>query len=290
MDAADAKQRIREAVWRRLEADGISTFPRPVRGRIPNVRLADAAAAQLAVTPEWHAAWVVKVNPDSPQRPVRFRALREGKVLLMPTPRLREGFLLLDPDRLQERQHFLASSIKGAFELATPIGIDELPKIDLLVFGSVAVSPHGDRVGKGEGYAELEFATLRALGRVPADVVIATTVHEAQLVDAIPREAFDVTLDLICTPTRVIRPTRRGPRPAGVQWEFLSADRRAEMPILDELYRRKVSPRAERRRRRGLPPRRSRARSAGALRDGTSPGRSRRRPHRAAVGRCRCAV
>jgi 5-formyltetrahydrofolate cyclo-ligase len=97
VDAAATKQRIREAVWSRLDADGISTFPRPVAGRIPNVRNADAAAEQLAQTPEWQAARIVKVNPDAPQRGVRFRALRQGKMLLMPSPRLREGFVLLDP-------------------------------------------------------------------------------------------------------------------------------------------------------------------------------------------------
>jgi 5-formyltetrahydrofolate cyclo-ligase len=238
VDAADAKQRIREAVWRRLDLEGISTFPRPVRGRIPNVRLADDAAAQLASTPEWQRARVVKVNPDAPQRGVRFRALKEGKTLLMPTPRLREGFLLLEPKRISPRKLFEASSIKGAFAMAEPLGLDDVPRIDLLVFGSVAVSPDGDRVGKGEGYAELEFATLRTLNRVPSDVVIATTVHDAQVVDAIPRQPFDVTLDLICTPTRVIRPDKRGPRPNGVLWEHLPADRRSEMPILEELYQR----------------------------------------------------
>jgi 5-formyltetrahydrofolate cyclo-ligase len=118
------------------------------------------------------------------------------------------------------------------------VDLDALPTIDLLVFGSVAVTEAGDRVGKGEGYAELEFAVLRTLGRIPDDVVIATTVHDAQIVEAIPREAFDVALDLVCTPTRVIRPKHRGPRPPGVLWDALPAERRAEMPILEELYHR----------------------------------------------------
>jgi 5-formyltetrahydrofolate cyclo-ligase len=236
---AEVKQAVREEVWRELDAHGISTFPRPVRGRIPNVRDADAAAERLASTPEWAAARVVKVNPDAPQRGVRFRALRQGKLLLMPTPRLREGFLLLDPATLAPNMYFAASSITGAFKLARAVSLDELLPIDLLVFGSVAVTPDGNRVGKGEGYAELEFAVLRTLGRVSADVAIATTVHDAQVVDAIPREAFDVTLDLICTPTRTIRVERRGQRPAGVLWEALPAERRAEMPILEELFRRR---------------------------------------------------
>ena len=204
------------------------------------MRDADAAAARLAETPEWKDAQVVKVNPDAPQRGVRFRALRAGKTLLMPTPRLREGFIRLDPSLIAANRWFEASSIKGAFELGSPVGLDDLPRIDLLVFGSVAVSADGDRVGKGEGYAELEFAVLRTLERVPADVVIATTVHDAQVVEAIPREHFDVTLDLICTPNRTIRVTRRCTRPSGVLWDYLPAERRHEMPILDELYSRRL--------------------------------------------------
>ena len=210
-----------------------------MRGRIPNVRDADAAAEQLARTPEWQAARVVKVNPDAPQRGVRFRALRQGKLLLMPTPRLRSGFWLIDPATIPSNQWFAASSIKGATTLGREIALDDLPRIDLLVFGSVAVSPAGDRVGKGEGFAELESATLRTLARVPPDVIVATTVHDEQVVDAIPREPFDVTLDLICTPTRTIRARQRGPRPNGVLWDVLPPERRAEMPILEELYRRR---------------------------------------------------
>jgi 5-formyltetrahydrofolate cyclo-ligase len=180
---------------------------------------------------------VVKVNPDPPQRAVRFRALRDGKVLLMPPPALRKGFLLLriEPQRLAPNQLYAASSVKGAFAVGEPIGLDDLPAIDLLVFGSVAVSADGDRVGKGAGYAELEFAVLRTLGVVPDDIPVATTVHDAQVVPAIPREPFDVTLDLICTPTRTLRPAHRGPRPPGVLWDALTSERLADMPVLGEL-------------------------------------------------------
>src|SRR5918995_155332 len=96
----------------------------------------------------WGGVWrgapparVVKVNPDAPQRGVRFRALRAGKTLLMPTPRLRAGFWLLDPAQISPNKLFEASSIKGAAALGQEVGLDDLPTIDLLVFGSVAVSP-----------------------------------------------------------------------------------------------------------------------------------------------------
>jgi hypothetical protein len=45
-------------------------FPRPVHHRIPNFVDAEKAAARLAGLPEFKAAAVVKVNPDTPQKMV----------------------------------------------------------------------------------------------------------------------------------------------------------------------------------------------------------------------------
>src|SRR5581483_3696161 len=170
-----------------------------------NFKGAAAAAARLADLPEFRRARVVKVNPDSPQRPVRQLVLERGKILLMPTPRLKGGFVRVDPARVSRSELRRAASIQGAFDLGETVPLDELPEIDLLIFGTVAVSESGSRVGKGEGYAELEYATLRQLGRIGPDVPIATTVHDAQVVANVPVEPFDVPVDIVVTPTRVIR-------------------------------------------------------------------------------------
>jgi len=52
-------------------------------GRIPNFAGAEAAAERLREHPAWQAARTVKSNPDSPQRPVRQRALEDGKDLIV---------------------------------------------------------------------------------------------------------------------------------------------------------------------------------------------------------------
>lgn len=221
-----------------MTRERLAAFPLPIRGRIPNFKGAAEAADRLTELPEFRAATAVKVNPDAPQRPVRKRVLEAGKRLLMATPRLREGFLLLDPNRLSSRQITRGSSIGGAFELGTLVALDDLPAIDLIIVGTVAVSPEGSRVGKGEGYAELEYATLRQLGRINERVPIATTVHDVQVVAAIPSEPFDVPIDIVVTPTRVIRTPSTLPRPAGILWEYLTEERLEAMPILKELHER----------------------------------------------------
>ena len=76
-------------VWCLMEEKGIARFPRPVFHRIPNFIGAEKAAERLGELPEYKAAKAVFCNPDSPQRPVREMALRDGKILVMATPRLK---------------------------------------------------------------------------------------------------------------------------------------------------------------------------------------------------------
>src|SRR5687767_416859 len=97
LTASTRKAHIRNHIWALLEDQRVAVFPRPIKGRIPNFRGAEQAATHLLALPEVAAARVLKINPDAPQRPLRYRALRAGKTVLVPTPRLRAGFFLLDP-------------------------------------------------------------------------------------------------------------------------------------------------------------------------------------------------
>src|SRR6266542_2697166 len=197
---SDEKQAIREKVWARLERAGAALFP-GARGRIPNFRGAAAAADLLAGTDAWRDARVLKCNPDSPQRPVRLRALREGKLVYMAVPRLREArcFWELDPRRLRDLSR--AATITGASEVGRPVDPRRMRHIDLVVAGSVAVNRRGERVGKGGGYSDLEYAIGREVGYIDDATAVATTVHPLQLVDrALPVTAHDVRVDLVVTP------------------------------------------------------------------------------------------
>lgn len=231
------KERVREAIWSRFEESGEALFP-GARGRIPNFRGAAAAADRLAATPEWRRARVVKCNPDSPQRPVRLRALREGKVLYMAVPRLADArcFWRLDPRRLDPRELAAAATIRGASRLGRPVRPRELPHVDLIVAGSVAVNRGGVRVGKGGGYSDLEYAIGREVGAIDGKTAVATTVHPLQVVDGdLSATAHDFLLDLIVTPGETIRTRRRRRQPKGVLPDHLSDEKRRAIPALREL-------------------------------------------------------
>lgn len=231
------KQAVRERVWKLLERRRVARFPLPIVGRIPNFKGAEAAAARAAALLEWKAARRIKCNPDAPQRALRLRALREGKLVFMAVPRLtaEQCFLRLDPSRLGERLA-QAATIKGAASLGEPVTPKELGRIDLVVAGSVAVNARGARVGKGGGYSDLEFALARATGALDAKTPVLTTVHDLQVVqDDIPMTPHDVPVDLIVTPERVIRTKSRIAKPEGIRWEELSPEQIEAMPVLRRL-------------------------------------------------------
>ncbi|MFC4436716.1 MULTISPECIES: 5-formyltetrahydrofolate cyclo-ligase [Natrialbaceae] len=234
-DGSGEKEEIRERVWDDLEDSGVARFPFPPHGRIPNFAGAEEAADRLADQPEWEAATTIKANPDAPQLPVRRRALRAGKTVYMAVPRLSDErcFLKLDPDVLED--YDAATTVSGSSKHGEQVGPEAVESIDLIVSGSVAVIDDGDRIGKGEGYSDLEYAVLRELGLVDETTPVATTVHERQVVDDdVATGDHDVSMGLIVTPERVRRPPARE-QPSGIDWDLLADERLEEIPVLERV-------------------------------------------------------
>ena len=230
IDKAD----LRTDVWEAIRAAGAGRFPGIV-GRIPNFVGAEAAAERLASTPQWRSATTIKANPDSPQWPVRARALQDGKTVYMAVPRLASEtpFWRLDPERLTVTPR-KACSIKGAEIHGEPVSVADMEQIDLVVCGSVAVDRSGARLGKGGGFSDLEFAFAIEAGLVTEATVTSTTVHQVQVVDhgRIPLTEHDFPVDVIVTPDEVVIADGDLPRPRGVLWGHLDDDKIADIPEL----------------------------------------------------------
>jgi len=238
-DLLAAKAALRQEVWTAMRAAKVARFP-GAAGRIPNFTGAEAAAERLRTLPAWQAAGTVKSNPDSAQWPVRQRALEDGKTVFMAVPRLAETepFFALDPARLSEPPR-KAASISGATRSAQRVTLAGLSPVDLVVMGCVAAGEDGARLGKGGGFADLEFALARSAGLIGPDTLVVTTVHELQVrpAGAIPTAAHDAPVDLVVTPERVIdcRPGR-GERPlGGIRWSELTDEKIAAIPLLAAL-------------------------------------------------------
>ncbi|XP_053935076.1 methenyltetrahydrofolate synthase domain-containing protein isoform X2 [Cuculus canorus] len=242
--AGASKQDVREKVWEYLERSGLAAFPRPVHRRIPNFKGASHAAARLLSLQDFRAANTVKVNPDAPQKNARFLALEAKKTLLVPTPRLRTGLfnkIVPPPGATKEILRICATS-QGIKEYSVPVGLDGKARVDLIVVGSVAVSENGWRIGKGEGYADMEYAMMVSMGAVQEDTPVITIVHDCQVVDIAEEllDDHDLTVDYILTPTRTIKTNCRRPKPQGILWHKVSYEMLEKIPILKSLrYREK---------------------------------------------------
>jgi 5-formyltetrahydrofolate cyclo-ligase len=223
-----------------MKAKGINRFPGPVN-RIPNFVGAERAADMLARTDAWARTATIKSNPDAPQLPVRVRALRDGKLVYMAVPRLAapEPFFVLDPEQLSDSPA-RAASIKGAARSARTVAVDVMTPVDLVVTGCVAVGEDGARLGKGGGFSDLEFALGVELGLLDSETVVATTVHDVQVLAAqqIPTVAHDMHVDIVATPTRLLRcPRPRGYALPRLDWRELSEEKLAAIPALGRRQR-----------------------------------------------------
>jgi 5-formyltetrahydrofolate cyclo-ligase len=205
VDAKTSKKLMRQEVWNRLEAEGFAKFPLPCFSRIPNFVGSEKAAERLRLSKEWKTAKVVFVNPDFAQQKVREHVLLDGKTLVMATPKLRQGYIIVEPEKVKDLEKH-ASTIKGAFQLGKTAEPPEIPRPDLIVEGSVAVDKQGNRLGKGCGYGDREIKTLKkAFGPTP----VVTTVHDAQVVNNVPTKEKDEKVSIILTPSRIIRTSKK---------------------------------------------------------------------------------
>ena len=212
-----------------MDREGVSRFP-GAEGRIPNFAGAKLAAEKLASHRLWKRARVIKANPDSPQTHARRIALEEGKTVIMAVPRLRDPhpFRVLDPKKLSKAAVKEAATIKGALK--------DLPEVDFVLCGSVAVNLNGARIGKGGGYHDLEYGILIDAGKIDDHTTVATTVHPIQILRKhLMVTDHDLPVDMIATPRAVIELDRQYERPRGILWDHLQPPQIREIPILERM-------------------------------------------------------
>jgi len=94
--------------------------------------------------------------------------------------------------------------VPGPFGLSEPrqeAAPVALHLVDAVIVPGVAFSQNGSRLGYGGGYFD------RLLPRLRSDCPRIGLAFDEQLLAELPAEAHDATIDVVVTPTRVIRPT-----------------------------------------------------------------------------------
>jgi 5-formyltetrahydrofolate cyclo-ligase len=203
------KEKLRNKIWELLQQKNLAIFPLPVFGRIPNFVGSDEAASLVKTLPEWEKAKVIFANPDYAQKKIREFALKEGKILIMASPRLKHGFLQIDPQKVKGREED-ASTIKGAFRYGKSVE-EDMPRPDLIITGCVAVDPLGWRLGKGGGYGDIEIKRIKdqfaAMNHMvhSGEIPVLTTIHPLQMVESVPHLNHDTRVEIIVTPEKIYR-------------------------------------------------------------------------------------
>lgn len=232
------KDIVRNFIWEQLDQANIVRFPRPCKGRIPNFHGHSRAANRLSKCKEYLEARTIKVNSSLAQEKVRYLSLWDRKVLLVPAG-LQDGFMWeIDGNDITDKKCKLAANKRGLKQYGTERRLRDLKgkHFDLVVVGSVAVCPRtGARLGKGNGFNDLEWGILCELGVVDERTKVATTVHDVQVLE-LPhflQQQHDLPVDIICTPAKTIRVRNRRARPTGVNWATLSPELCELAPLRD---------------------------------------------------------
>lgn len=196
------KQKLRTIIWGTLENNDLLRTSKSCFGRIPDFKGAFKAAGLLRKTREWQDSEIIFSSPDSALKDVRENVLMDGKVLVMATPKLKNGYLRLDPEKASGDEK-IASTMEGAFRLGKRI--TKFPQIDLVVEGSLGVDLEGNRLGKGRGFADQEISSLSRAGVIDGETPICSPVHPLQIVDHVPTEEHDKGINIVVTPEMVLR-------------------------------------------------------------------------------------
>ena len=114
------------------------------------------------------------------------------------------------------------------------IDLDQVPELDLVLTGSVAVNLKGARLGKGGGFSDLEYGLLLEAGKIDRRTVVATTVHPIQILrENLMMTAHDIPVNLVATPRAVIEVDGAYKRPPGILWDHLQPPQIHEIPVLE---------------------------------------------------------
>ena len=233
------KDDLRHSVWAELEQQG-AAIGSPWSS-IPNFHGAEFAANQLCQLEAWQNAKIVKSNPDSAQAWVRLNALQQNKIVYTPVPELVADFplLCLDPQTLRSQGVAFEDVMysEGAMAYGERVNFDQIPLLDFVVVGCVAVTQKGGRTGKGAGFADLELGIFRHFGSVKEDTPVVTTVHDIQVVadDNIVMQEHDTPLNWIATPDRLIASEAGYRQPGPINWDCVRDDQFETIPFLKSL-------------------------------------------------------
>jgi 5-formyltetrahydrofolate cyclo-ligase len=236
------KGSVRERVFQQLRevAYPDSRFHFDFGEFIADFKGSDEAVERLVQHRFYQQAQCLFITPDNCLEQLRFRALQDGKTILMTTYSIRRGFWRLDPATIPPERWLYAATLDGMERHGTPMSLaqirNDLPHLDYMITGTGAINEEGVRFGKGHGFFDAEWGMLYRIGMISSSTPSAALVHDCQVLDEVLYpEVFDTVDDVIFTPTRTIEVADAHKPTCGIVWELLDPHMLQTIPPLQEL-------------------------------------------------------
>ena len=255
MTAPESSDDHRKLIWARVYQDLLrnavpdSRFNYDFMSFTPNFRGSNAAIERVVELPCYRSANTILVTPDNSLESLRLRALKDGKKVLVGTYRLRRGFVLLDPARIDEAKLELATCLDGMEKPGIGRAVtlaqirDEGMRIDMCVTGGLVFNKQGVMIWEGQALFEVQWALLqdiKALGVSARVVAVAHTcqvINEAHLgLESIkPSKSGEVQCDFVVTPEKIFEVEAAVKPITGVNFKAVDPDALNNIPPLQEL-------------------------------------------------------
>ncbi|KAF1958980.1 hypothetical protein CC80DRAFT_23915 [Byssothecium circinans] len=215
----------------------------------PDFRDSSTAVDRLAELPCYKDAKTILATPDNSLEELRYRVLKDGKKLIVGTYRLRRGFVLLDPARLEEKELRPASWLDGMerFGIGRSITLAQMQaehiSIDLSVLGALALNTQGVVVWEGHGLFEVQWALLHDVKVMKQNAPVVAIVHSCQVVNEevlgldkiTPGKGGEVQCDFVITPEKIIEVQNTVKPMDRVVFEEFDPEALQNIPPLQEL-------------------------------------------------------
>lgn len=194
-DPVSAKQALRE----RFAATRLALSEADVAAHSARI------GAQVALLPEIrrantvHVFWPIRARHEVDTRPLIHHLQAEGKAVVLPVVAPVAGRPLLRHVRFEGEERMQTNR----WGISEPVGTDDVPveTLDAVVVPALGAGRNGHRIGHGRGYYDLFLAGL--------SVPTVGVVYAECLLDHVPAESHDVSLDVLVTEQEVWRIPRR---------------------------------------------------------------------------------
>jgi 5-formyltetrahydrofolate cyclo-ligase len=225
----EQKQRLRRQ-W--LETSGApATSARAGWGR---------AAERLRKLSAYRDAAAVLASPTPALFQVRVNVLADRKLLVIPTPALEKGFLLVEGSSIPFPKLRSAAFPGRDNRFAELMDLSGSPhrRIELMAVEALAAGKNGGILGDGSGHLDLQYAVLGTLDRLDPGVQVAALVPPDRVLENVPAAPGDVPAHWIVTPEGIERTRAEELPPPAIDWERLSEKRIRRSDTLFQLRNR----------------------------------------------------